>query len=527
MKLFLLASLFFVSSIFGDLTSYFKKIEHDHAKEKPIEQIDYIYLINLDQRPEKLEKMLAKLLPYGIEPFRFPAIYGWDLSIAAINDIGLKYKKGMLKDHWVWQYTKQNDGDPELEFLREELYGNTFYSFNMNPGAMGCTLSHLSVLQNAYDAGYQTIWILEDDVIVNQDPQILNELIKNLDALIGKKGWDVLYTDTDMIDACWYDKANDLESDLVGNLHFLWRPDSDNNSKHLRKRTILNENFVQIGSRMHTHSMIIRRSGMKKILDFEKKHRPFCPYDNELAFVPNLKCINLRYDVVTAPPAESDTRVDRFSKRAKWKAYVEESLEAIPTILGWRNPQKAHTIMNFIHKTQPQTVVEIGCFGGAISYPIAKALAFQKSGTLYAIDAWNIDAACHGLKIEQNIGWWKKIDFESIYQSFLQLLDTHQLKEYCFPIRKLSKDAVSSFNNESIDILIIDGNPSTEGCFADVSSYLPKVKKGGYIWINEANADEKQPSIEHLLKYCEWIKEEALGSSFALFQKSKTAKRKI
>lgn len=528
MRMIFTAALLFLSPIFGDLEEYLKKIEHDPLKEKPLEQIDYVYLINLDQRPEKFQKTLSKFVPYGIKPSRFPGIYGWDLSLEAINNIGLKFKEGMFQDRWVWRYDDQNEWEPELDFLRPDLLGKTVYSFNMNLGAIGCTLSHLSVLQNAYDAGFKTIWILEDDVTITQDPHKLSTLIVKLDNLLGKEGWDVLYTDTDSIDACWYDKENNLESDLKGDLHFIWRPDSNpSDFQRLRKRTILSEDFLQIGSRMHTHSMIIRRSGMKKILDFEKKHSPFCPYDNELAFVPDLKCVNLRYDVVTAPPAFSDTRVDQFSKRAKWKAYVEESLKFTANIPGWRSLEKAQTIMNFMEEHRPKIVVEIGAFGGFLTYPIAKALAFQKSGKVYAIDAWDLSEACRGLVHQREIEWWKEVRFEDIRQSFLNLLDTQQMNEYCFPIAKPSRETVQIFEDGSIDILIIDGNASSEGSLEDVTLYLPKVKEGGYIWLTEANLDTKQPAVEKLLKNCEWKKEKSLGSRFALFQKSSRSKERL
>ena len=176
MKFLFLYPLFFITCLYGDLSTHFKKFASDPTKNNQIKQIDYVYLINLDQRPEKRKKVLSKLEPYGISPFHFPAIYGWDLSIDALNDIGLKFRPGMLKNKWVWQYCTQNDG-PQEEFLRDGLYGNTYYC-RMTPGAIGCTLSHLSVLQNAYDAGYETIWILEDEIILKKEPHTVSNLIE-------------------------------------------------------------------------------------------------------------------------------------------------------------------------------------------------------------------------------------------------------------------------------------------------------------------------------------------------------------
>ena len=182
----------------------------------------------------------------------------------------------------------------------------------MTPGAIGCSLSHLSLLQDAYDSGYQTIWIMEDDIVVKKDPQEISSLIKKLDLLIGKDGWDILYTDTDAADRSQYNVQQDFEQDLTADLWFFSRPDMDlSNRSSFAKRTILSDDFIKIGSRMRTHSMIIRRSGIKKILDFEKQRHIFIPYDHELAIVPDIRLFSLRYDLVTNGPAPSDTHVIR------------------------------------------------------------------------------------------------------------------------------------------------------------------------------------------------------------------------
>ena len=95
------------------------------------------------------------------------------------------------------------------------LWKNLFFSLD-DPWVIGCALSHLSVIRNAYDAGYQTIWVLEDDIAVEQDPHRLSALIDKLDSLVGKEGWDILYTDTDRTDSFMYEEENDFESDLKG-----------------------------------------------------------------------------------------------------------------------------------------------------------------------------------------------------------------------------------------------------------------------------------------------------------------------
>ena len=76
--------------------------------------------------------------------------------------------------------------------------GRTYFAHHMSQGAIGCVLSHLSVLQDAIDSGYKTIWVMEDDVEVVQDPRTLSGLIAALDGS-GKEKWDILFTDQDTV----------------------------------------------------------------------------------------------------------------------------------------------------------------------------------------------------------------------------------------------------------------------------------------------------------------------------------------
>ena len=82
---------FFCLSSFleGKLEDHFKKAEAKSDKHS-IENIDYIYMINLDQRPGKFQKSCEQLHPYNIYPYRFSAVNGWELSLKSINNVGVK-----------------------------------------------------------------------------------------------------------------------------------------------------------------------------------------------------------------------------------------------------------------------------------------------------------------------------------------------------------------------------------------------------------------------------------------------------
>lgn len=293
----------FVSARAGVLDQL-KKIEGKSGSTL-IEGIGCIYLINLDERPEKRERSLQQLARYGIFPQRFPAIYGWSLAPEILNDVGLVFQHGM----WTGREAAllcQPGGELSLRYLDGSCYGKTFYSSWTSKGAIGCTLSHLSVLKDALDAGYPAAWVLEDDITVDQDPRKMTAYIQELASLVGEEGWDLLYTDEA------YLSGIDLDGDILKILPWMWRPDMPFFNLRQIACSFDFGSFVKIGSRIRAHSLIVSRAGMKKILGFYATHGIFMPYDHELFFIPGIQAYAIKESVITALETTSDTRGRHF-----------------------------------------------------------------------------------------------------------------------------------------------------------------------------------------------------------------------
>jgi len=103
-----------------------------------------IFLINLDRRPERLEKVLPILNSAGFDNvLRFSAIDGKDFK----------------------------------------------YNGPLNAGQLGCTLSHLGIIKYAKEHNLESIFIIEDDVELAEN---FNEVIsKALDEL--PSDWRLFY----------------------------------------------------------------------------------------------------------------------------------------------------------------------------------------------------------------------------------------------------------------------------------------------------------------------------------------------
>jgi collagen beta-1,O-galactosyltransferase len=96
---------------------------------------DQIFLINLERRPERREKMEEILRLVGIEFKRIEAIDGHKLSQKQISEI--KFLPG---------------------------YFDPFHRRPMKLGEIGCFLSHLKIWEEIVGNGLQRAIVLEDDV---------------------------------------------------------------------------------------------------------------------------------------------------------------------------------------------------------------------------------------------------------------------------------------------------------------------------------------------------------------------------
>jgi hypothetical protein len=259
--------------------SYLKTIR-DKTPIMSLPHIDYVYMINLDQRPEKFSASLDQLRPFGIVPYRFSAINGWDLPVQVLDELGVRLNAPVYPSVTMGKVYREIDGIEykNIEFITDP--NTTYFCTGITRGAIGCLLSHLSVLQDAYESGYQTIWVMEDDIQVQQLPCLLPSLIEELDQI--DPDWDILFTDPDL---------KGPQGTPIPCRALAIRPDITMYplSYYLEKFQPINTRLSKIGMRYGSHSMIFRRSGLRKILEYYKKHALFLPYDCDFWLVPSLR----------------------------------------------------------------------------------------------------------------------------------------------------------------------------------------------------------------------------------------------
>lgn len=292
--------------ILPDISLLFKKAENK-GKEHVIDNIDFIYVINLDERPEKFQDVVQKLAPYNIIPYRFSAVNGWKLPIESMNLVGVRITPGMdtkiegnrlTENSFTLSSTFESlEGkylEGKLQYDKQLAVGERYVAHGVTFGSIGIVLSHLSVLQDALDANYQRIWVMEDDIKVIQSPHILSNLISELDTLVGKDGWDILFTDTETIDH--FHKRIPCKG-------YAKRPNYTPSNPHIfLVDKPISQNLRRIGARYGAYSMIVNRTGMKKLLNFIKQFQVFLPIDMEYTLPEGMKLFTVRDDVVSTEP---------------------------------------------------------------------------------------------------------------------------------------------------------------------------------------------------------------------------------
>lgn len=184
---------------------------------------------------------------------------------------------------------------------------------------------------------------------------------------------------------------------------------------------------------------------------------------------------------------------------------------ALPQIHGWCTLEKAKKLIEVVEKLKPDICVEIGVFGGASLIPQALALSKNKKGKIYGIDPWTNESALEEMVSAEHRKWWKDLDIEYVYKECLRNIEKLGIKKYCEIIRDKSENVHNKFQDESVDVLHIDGNHSEALSYKDAVLYLPKVKKGGYImfddiwWAEQGNYVTTRKAIIHLLEKCDKV----------------------
>ena len=176
----------------------------------------------------------------------------------------------------------------------------------------------------------------------------------------------------------------------------------------------------------------------------------------------------------------------------------------------WCNEVKAKVLFETILTLENPTIVEIGVFMGQSAFVMMETMKrYNVGGNFVAVDPWTKDAALEGSNADANAEWWSALNYEDIYNKFLECVEENGFTDFCRVVKAPSSDARRDFpHGVEIDVLHIDGNHSEEKSTEDVSLWLPLVKKGGYIIMDDTNWSSTQKAQTLLEESCSLVEEE-------------------
>jgi len=130
---------------------------------------------------------------------------------------------------------------------------------------------------------------------------------------------------------------------------------------------------------------------------------------------------------------------------------------------------------DIVSAVRPELLVELGTYGGLSYFIFCQSMMDNNiDGSAFAIDTWQGDAQTGGY--DNSI--WQQVDDHSrdYYRGISYLLRM----KFC--------EAVGQFDDNSIELLHIDGLHTYEAVKEDFESWYPKVKPGGVILFHDIAA---------------------------------------
>ena len=183
---------------------------------------------------------------------------------------------------------------------------------------------------------------------------------------------------------------------------------------------------------------------------------------------------------------------------------LRQIVDRIPVDLGGGCPLSKSFLMSYLTlEFNLRNYVEIGVYRGRSFFPMAYSVQLT-GGIAYGIDPYEYQAAkeydlAEDISISVN-NFMASLDFPEIYNVVKNLQQELGLSDNSEIVRQPSSQAIEYFqqNNITIDMLHINGNHDTMQVMEDIDLYLPFVRNGGFVVMDDINFDSVKPAVNRL-----------------------------
>jgi hypothetical protein len=166
---------------------------------------------------------------------------------------------------------------------------------------------------------------------------------------------------------------------------------------------------------------------------------------------------------------------------------------------------KGYVMAWLIKKYRITHSADIGVYRGRSLVPQAVAHREYTDGRAYGVDPWlssearEIDNPTLRDAIDRFVD---TTNFQAIFEDVGALLLRLELNQNCTLIREKASDAVRYFESEGIGfgLIHIDGNHDSDRVMEDVSLYLPRLRPGGFVLMDDVSWDSIKPAYSVVSK---------------------------
>jgi Methyltransferase domain len=148
-----------------------------------------------------------------------------------------------------------------------------------------------------------------------------------------------------------------------------------------------------------------------------------------------------------------------------------------------------------------ETIVEIGVYRGRLFLPLAGLMAGLRRGAMIGIVPYSPAAAVQ-TDVEREgidlIAWPETVDWEGIHDAVLAGMARWETAAHSQLLRARSEDVAADFAARPIDLIHIDGNHDRAAVTRDIELFLPHLKPGGILVMDDIAWPSVKPVFDQL-----------------------------
>jgi len=168
---------------------------------------------------------------------------------------------------------------------------------------------------------------------------------------------------------------------------------------------------------------------------------------------------------------------------------------------GGSSPVKVLLLAELIVAERLSRIVEIGVYRGRLMLPLARLMVRLGRGEVVGIDPYSpVAAVQHDVEREgiDLVSWPQTVDWDGLHLEVEEAISRWRLDERVRLLRERSEDVAHSFSKSSIDLLHVDGNHDRDAVSRDLKLFLPHLRKGGFLVMDDIAWPSVKPVYEAL-----------------------------